>query len=303
MDTMRERFAAVATELLDEDPRLAVVLAEISADSFAAGRGAAPGPGDQRRDPRAAAGRRGRRAGADRDAADRAHVRQVPGRAALRAGQAGLRPPGRGRGAGQRRRLLRRAAGGRTHQAPGDVALLDTLRRLDRARPRAPRRGRGAAAARRPRGDGRVYVRLSARANAEPRPVAPGRFQVVRRGRRGDRARGRADARRGAGRDRGPRRHRAVRGDRAAVRRGDAARQRCDGRRTSCWSSRTSRARRAARWPRRCATCRTGCSRSGVGRARAAPVRHRRPSTRPRTAWTPGGCGTDRLVPAGLGPV
>ncbi len=33
MDTMRERFTAVASRLLDEDPRLAVVLAEISLDA------------------------------------------------------------------------------------------------------------------------------------------------------------------------------------------------------------------------------------------------------------------------------
>ena len=40
MDTMRERFARVATELLDADPRLAVVLADISADMFCRGASA-----------------------------------------------------------------------------------------------------------------------------------------------------------------------------------------------------------------------------------------------------------------------
>ena len=34
MDTMRERFTAVTTGLLDEDPRLAVVLAVIGGDGF-----------------------------------------------------------------------------------------------------------------------------------------------------------------------------------------------------------------------------------------------------------------------------
>ena len=34
MDTMRERFVSTTSQLLDEDPRLAVVLAEISGDGF-----------------------------------------------------------------------------------------------------------------------------------------------------------------------------------------------------------------------------------------------------------------------------
>jgi transketolase len=34
METMRERFSAVTAALLDDNPRLAVVLADISADSF-----------------------------------------------------------------------------------------------------------------------------------------------------------------------------------------------------------------------------------------------------------------------------
>jgi transketolase len=34
METMRERFSAVASSLLAEHPRLAVVLADITADSF-----------------------------------------------------------------------------------------------------------------------------------------------------------------------------------------------------------------------------------------------------------------------------
>ena len=34
METMRERFTAVTSRLLAEDPRLAVVLADISADAF-----------------------------------------------------------------------------------------------------------------------------------------------------------------------------------------------------------------------------------------------------------------------------
>lgn len=34
MDTMRDRFIATTARLLDEDPRLALVLAEISRDGF-----------------------------------------------------------------------------------------------------------------------------------------------------------------------------------------------------------------------------------------------------------------------------
>ena len=34
MDTMRERFTAVTTELLDNDPRIAVVLADIGVGNF-----------------------------------------------------------------------------------------------------------------------------------------------------------------------------------------------------------------------------------------------------------------------------
>ena len=34
METMRERFCRIASDLLDTDPRLAVVLADISADAF-----------------------------------------------------------------------------------------------------------------------------------------------------------------------------------------------------------------------------------------------------------------------------
>jgi hypothetical protein len=34
LETMRERFARVATDLLDTDPRVAVVLADITADAF-----------------------------------------------------------------------------------------------------------------------------------------------------------------------------------------------------------------------------------------------------------------------------
>ena len=43
METMRERFIATASEMLDSDPRVAVVLADISAAQFAAAAARHPG--------------------------------------------------------------------------------------------------------------------------------------------------------------------------------------------------------------------------------------------------------------------
>jgi transketolase len=70
---------------------------------------------------------------------------------------------------------------GRTHQAPEDVALVSSLPDWQVHVPGHPDEAelllRDAAA-----DPGNVYIRLAARANAEPRPIEPGRFQVVRRG-------------------------------------------------------------------------------------------------------------------------
>jgi transketolase len=72
---------------------------------------------------------------------------------------------------------------GRTHQAPGDVALLDTLPGWTVHVPGHPDEVepllRDALA-----GDGRVYLRLSVRENAAAYPV-DGTFSVLRRGRAG----------------------------------------------------------------------------------------------------------------------
>ena len=178
---MRARFITTATALLDEDPRLAVVLADISADGFA-------------------------------DAA-RAHPDRVVNvgiREQLMIGAAGgialtgLRPivhtfasflverpfeqvkldlGHQGAGA-----VLASAlgsydwpAGGPTHMAPGDVALLDTLHGWTVHVPGHPDEAelllRHAAA-----DDGLVYVRLSEQSNAVARPVRPGHFLTVREG-------------------------------------------------------------------------------------------------------------------------
>ncbi len=75
-------------------------------------------------------------------------------------------------------------AGGYTHMAPGDVALLDTLDGWTVHVPGHPDEAetllRHAAA-----GDDKVYVRLSLQSNAAGRPVDGQRFLTVREGRAG----------------------------------------------------------------------------------------------------------------------
>ena len=183
MDTMRERFATVTTELLDADPRLALVLAVISSDRF-------------------------------KDAA-RAHpdrVIDVGIREQLLVGAAGglaltgLRPivhtfasflverpfeqvkldlghQGVGAVLVSAGASYDIAAGGRTHQSPGDVALLDTLDGWTVHVPGHPDEAEALLRHAAADGDQRVYVRLSDHANAEPLPATPGRFQMVREGR------------------------------------------------------------------------------------------------------------------------
>ncbi|MFD7733335.1 transketolase family protein [Kitasatospora phosalacinea] len=182
--TMREQFGATVTELLDRDPRTALVLADIGTAQF----------------PEAA------RAHPDR-------VVNVGIREQLLIGAAGglaltgMRPIAhtfasflierpfeqvkldlvhQGVGA-----VLVSAAGsydwpagGRTHMSPGDVALLDTLPGWHVHVPGHPAEAdlllRHAVAA----DDTLQYVRLSAHQNAGAQPVAPGEFLTVRRGSR-----------------------------------------------------------------------------------------------------------------------
>jgi transketolase len=185
MDTMRERFSAVTTELLDTDPRLAVVLAAISADRF-------------------------------QDAA-RAHpdrVIDVGIREQLLVGTAGglalagLRPiahtfasflierpfeqvkldlghQGVGAVLVSAGGSYDNAAGGRTHQAPGDVALLDTLDGWTVHVPGHPDEAEALLRHAAADGDSRVYVRLSDHSNVAARPASPGRFELLREGRAG----------------------------------------------------------------------------------------------------------------------
>ncbi|MEU8509316.1 transketolase [Streptomyces brevispora] len=185
MDTMRDRFIETTSRLLDEDPRLALVLAEISRDGF--------------------------------DRAERAHRHRVVN-VGIReqlligagAGMAltGLRPivhtfasflverpfeqvkldfghQGVGGVLVSAGASYDWPAGGFTHMAPGDVALLDTLDGWTVHVPGHPDEAeallREAAA-----GDGRVYVRLSLQSNDRARPVGgAGGFTTVRQGKDG----------------------------------------------------------------------------------------------------------------------
>ncbi|KUL48371.1 transketolase [Streptomyces sp. NRRL F-4489] len=190
-DTMRERFAAVASRLLDEDPRLAVVLADIGTAGFA-------------------------------DAARRhpERVINVGIREQLLVGVGGglaltgMRPvlhtfasflverpfeqlkldfghQGTGGVLVSAGASYDWPSGGFTHMAPGDVALLDTLDGWTVHVPGHPDEAetllRKAAAA----GDDKVYVRLSVQVNAVGRPVggdgagAGAGFMVLREGRGG----------------------------------------------------------------------------------------------------------------------
>jgi len=178
---MRERFARVAAELLDTDPRVAVLLADITADAFEAARSRHP------------------------DRVVNVGIREqllisVAGGMAL----AGMRPIAHTfasflverpfeqikldlnhQGAGailvSSGASFDYAAAGRTHQSPGDVALLGTLPGWTVHVPGHPdeaeRMLRAAAV-----GSGLVYIRLSALANAAPLAVRRLGFTVVRRG-------------------------------------------------------------------------------------------------------------------------
>lgn len=184
MDTMRERFVSVTAQLLDEDPRLAVVLADITAEQF--------GPA-MRRHP---------------DRVINLGIREqllisVAGGLAL----AGMRPIAHTFASFLVERPFEQikldlnhqdagavlvsaggsydyAAYGRTHQSPGDVALLGTLPGWTVHVPGHPdeaeRQLRAAVA-----GSGLVYLRLSGPANAKPLAAGQPGFAVLRAGSQG----------------------------------------------------------------------------------------------------------------------
>ncbi|MEV3996087.1 transketolase [Streptomyces halstedii] len=181
MDTMRDRFITTTTRLLDEDPRLALVLAEISRDGF-------------------------------EDAA-RAHPDRVVN-VGIReqlligagAGMAltGMRPVVHTFASFLVERPFEQVkldlghqgvggvlvsagasydwpAGGFTHMAPGDVALLDTLDGWTVHVPGHPDEAE-ALLRRAVTGDDRVYVRLSLQSNGVAHPVTGGGFTPLRQG-------------------------------------------------------------------------------------------------------------------------
>ncbi|WP_326701114.1 transketolase [Streptomyces sp. NBC_01754] len=181
MDTMRDRFVTTTSQLLDEDPRLAVVLAEISRDGF--------------------------------DAAARAHPDRVVN-VGIReqlligagAGMAltGMRPIMHTFASFLVERPFEQVkldlghqgvggvlvsagashdwpAGGFTHMAPGDVALLDTLDGWTIHVPGHPDEAE-ALLRRAVASDDRVYVRLSLQSNRAGRAVTGEGFTTLRRG-------------------------------------------------------------------------------------------------------------------------
>ncbi|MEU4920678.1 transketolase C-terminal domain-containing protein [Streptomyces parvus] len=185
MDTMRDRFITTASRLLDEEPRLAVVLADISADGFAPARRTHP------------------------DRVINVGIReQLLVGAGAGMALTGMRPIVHTFASFLVERPFEQVkldfghqgvggilvsaagsydwpAGGFTHMAPGDVALLDTL---DGWTVHVPGHPDEAEALLREAvgGDDRVYVRLSLQENREARPVGGGSgFSVVREGKRG----------------------------------------------------------------------------------------------------------------------
>ncbi|GFH38147.1 transketolase family protein [Streptomyces pacificus] len=184
MDTMRERFISSTTRLLAEDPRLALVLADISAEGFRPAARAHP------------------------DRVINVGIREqlmigVGGGLAL----TGLRPVVHTFASFLLERPFEQVkldfghqgvggvlvsvgasydwpAGGFTHMAPGDVALLDTLDDWTVHVPGHPDEAEALLRRAAP-GDDRVYVRLSLQSNEHGWPVDGARFLTVREGRSG----------------------------------------------------------------------------------------------------------------------
>jgi transketolase len=184
METMRDRFLTIVGDLLDTDPRLMVVLAAVSAAQLEPIRSRHP-----------------------HRIVNVGIREQLLISAAGGAGLAGMRPivhsfasflierpfeqikidlthQGVGAVLVSAGASYDISSGGRTHQSPGDVALLDTLPGWTVHIPGHPDEAdrvlRSAAAA-----DGLVYVRLSTQANATAIGTRTDGFDVLRTGRLG----------------------------------------------------------------------------------------------------------------------
>ncbi|WEO94081.1 transketolase C-terminal domain-containing protein [Streptomyces sp. FXJ1.172] len=185
METMRDRFAPVVSRMLDEDPRVAVVLAEIGKDGFREAMARHP------------------------DRVINIGIReQLLVGAAAGLALTGLRPVVHTFASFLVERPFEQVkldlghqdagavlvsaaasfdwpAGGYTHMSPGDVALLDTLDGWTVHVPGHPDEAETllhhAVAA----GDDKVYVRLSVQSNGRGRVIDGRHFVTVREGRRG----------------------------------------------------------------------------------------------------------------------
>ena len=185
MESMRQRFTRVTAEALETHPRLAVVLADIGDDAFAA-------TGARQRHP---------------ERVINVGIReQLMISVAAGLAQEGLRPIVHSYAPFLVERPFEQikldlghqdvgallvsigasydaSAEGRTHQAPGDVALLSTLPGFTIHVPGHPDEVEELLRREFAR-DGRAYVRLTGETNAEARPVE--QVTVVREGRHGD---------------------------------------------------------------------------------------------------------------------
>ncbi|MEU7449284.1 putative 33.6 kDa protein in fasciation locus precursor [Streptomyces sp. ADI98-12] len=185
MDSMRDRFADTVHQLLDTDPRVALVIAEISRDRLQGAIAAHP------------------------DRVVNVGIReQLLVSAGAGLALSGLRPVLHTFASFLVERPFEQvkldfghqdvggvlvssgasydmASGGYTHMSPGDVALLDTLPGWTVHVPGHADEAEALVRAAVGAGDDKVYVRLSDRANAEGRALDGTRFRQVREGRAG----------------------------------------------------------------------------------------------------------------------
>ncbi|WBO62546.1 transketolase family protein [Streptomyces camelliae] len=185
METMRDRFAPVLSRMLDEDPRVAVVLAEIGKDGFREAMARHP------------------------DRVINVGIReQLLVGAAAGLALTGLRPVVHTFASFLVERPFEQVkldlghqdagavlvsaaasfdwpAGGYTHMSPGDVALIDTLDGWTVHVPGHPDEAESLLCRAVGAHDDKVYVRLSVQSNQRARVVDGRRFVTVREGRSG----------------------------------------------------------------------------------------------------------------------